>query len=496
MKKKEIIALVAVIVAAVVMISIGSYAYFTAQVTGTSQANTITSGTMAITYADGPSITLDNAIPGDTVIKTFTVTNTGNVDSNYDVYLSEVNNGFADQTDLAYSLTSTDGGYSTTSDIQVPSAATKIVSAQAITASATHHYTLTIKFLNKTTNQNLNQGKTFSAKIQVNEYKEYGTNLATGLLTAAGGTTTIAAKTAPTFSNVATTDEGMFATIDDYGTSYYYRGSVTTNNVLFGGFCWKVIRINGNGTTRMIYNGTPSDGKCTNTTGTATEISQIAFNTSRNDNAYVGYMYGATGATTYEATHANTNSSTAKTAIDAWYNTNLSSYASKISDTEFCDDRSIASTAVTWNANDTAKGYGTNYTLYGAVNRFNNTHVPTLTCQNKNDRFTVSDTTTGNGNLTYPVGLITMDEVGFAGASMSTYNGNSSYYLYTNSLYWTMSSYGFLGSSAFEFIVNSDGNIAYDYVNNTYGLRPVINLKTDTLYTSGDGTSASPYIIS
>jgi hypothetical protein len=109
MKKKEIIALVAVIIASVVMISIGSYAYFTAQVTGTSQANTITSGTMAITYADGPSITLDNAIPGDTVVKTFTVTNTGNVDSNYDVYLSEVNNGFADQTDLAYSLTSTDG---------------------------------------------------------------------------------------------------------------------------------------------------------------------------------------------------------------------------------------------------------------------------------------------------------------------------------------------------------------------------------------------------
>src|SRR5574344_2869475 len=129
MKKKEIITLIVVIALTLIITGVGSYAYFTAQVTGTSQANTITSGTMDITYADGPSITLDNAIPGDTVIKTFTVTNTGNVDSNYDVYLSEVNNGFADQTDLAYSLTSTDGRYSTTSDIQVPSAATKIVSA-------------------------------------------------------------------------------------------------------------------------------------------------------------------------------------------------------------------------------------------------------------------------------------------------------------------------------------------------------------------------------
>jgi hypothetical protein len=498
MKKKEIIALVAVIVAAVVMISIGSYAYFTAKVTGTSQANTITSGTMAITYADGPSITLDNAIPGDTVIKTFTVTNTGNVDSNYDVYLSEVNNGFADQTDLAYSLVSTDGGYSTTSDIQVPSAATKIVSAQAITASATHTYTLTIKFLNKTTNQDINQGKKFSAKLQVNEYKNYVNltkNLAHDLTEIQGGTSAIAAKTAPDFTNNATTDEGMFATTDDYGTSYYYRGAVTNNNILFGGFCWKVIRINGNGTTRMIYNGTPTNGTCV-ATGTATEISQSAFNTNYNDNAYVGYMYGTTGATTYEATHANTNSSTAKIAIDTWYKTNLSSYASKISDTEFCNDRSIASTAATWLPSDTAKGYGTNETYYGAYNRRFNTHVPELTCQNKNDRFTVSDKINGNGNLTNPVGLITMDEVGFAGASMSSWNSNSSYYLYTNSFYWTMSSSRFNGSVACEFSVTSGGYIDSFVVSSAIGVRPVINLKTDTLYTSGDGTSSSPYIIS
>jgi hypothetical protein len=148
---------------------------------------------------------------------------------------------------------------------------------------------------------------------------------------------------------------------------------------------------------------------------TDTQIGTSAYNTNYNDNAYVGYMYGTAGSTTYEATHANTNSSTIKTAIDAWYNTNLASYASKISDTEFCNDRSIASTAATWFSSDTAKGYGTNETYYGAYNRRFNTHVPKLTCQNKNDRFTVSDTTTGNGNLTNPVGLITMDEVGFAG---------------------------------------------------------------------------------
>src|SRR5574344_1170186 len=306
------------------------------------------------------------------------------------------------------------------------------------------------------------------------------------LVEAAGGTTAIAAKGTPNFANTATTDEGMYATTDDYGTSYYYRGAVTTNNVIFGGFCWKVIRINGDGTTRMIYNGTPSNNQCTTTTGTGTKIDTSTFNPYSNDNAYVGYMYGTAGSTTYEATHANTNSSTAKTAIDTWYNTNLSSYSSKISDTLFCNDRSLSS----------GTGIGTTETYYGAYNRYFNTHVPALTCQNKNDRFTVSDTTTGNGNLTNPVGLITMDEVGFAGTSMSSYDANNSYYLYTNQYYLTMSLDFFFGSNAYEFTVFPDGNFGSGDVRVTYGLRPVINLNSDVQYTSGDGTSTSPYVIS
>src|SRR5574344_1661800 len=149
MKKKDLVVLLVIVIVGVVLISISSYAYFTATVTGTATANTVTAGTMAITYADGPEVSLDNAIPGDTVTKTFTVTNTGNVATTYDIYLSEVNNQFADQTDLAYTLTSSDGGYSVTSDTQVPSVSTKIVSTQTIATSATHHYTLTIKYLSK-----------------------------------------------------------------------------------------------------------------------------------------------------------------------------------------------------------------------------------------------------------------------------------------------------------------------------------------------------------
>jgi hypothetical protein len=242
-------------------------------------------------------------------------------------------------------------------------------------------------------------------------------------------------------NNYDASSSGMWSAQDDYGTSYYYRGIVTDNNVIFGGYCWKVIRINGNETTRMIYNGTPTSGQCT-ATGTDTQIGTSAFNTNYNDNAYVGYMYGTAGSSTYDATHANTNSSTIKTAIDAWYNTNLSSYADKISDTEFCNDRSIASSPATWNSSDTALGYGTNITYYGAFNRIVNNNTPTLTCLNKHDRFTVDDTGVGNGDLTYPVSLITSDEVAVAGGKVGT--SNSYYYLYTGNSYWTVSASRFL----------------------------------------------------
>jgi hypothetical protein len=298
------------------------------------------------------------------------------------------------------------------------------------------------------------------------------------------------------FSSYVATDEtssGMWSMADDYGTSYYYRGAVTNNNVLFGGYCWKVIRINGNGTTRMIYNGPPTDGKCT-ATGANTQIGTSAFNTAYNDNAYVGYMYGTAGSSTYDATHANTNSSTIKTAIDTWYNTNLSSYASKMSDTEFCNDRSIASAAATWGSDDTALGYGTNKTYYGADNRLENNKAPILTCQNKHDRFTVDDTTIGNGDLTYPISLITADEVAMAG---TVWSENTSYYLYTGSDYWTVSANRFSGTGANEFIVDSDGSLGGYYVDDPgRGARPVINLKTGTLFTSGDGTSTNPFVIS
>ena len=175
MKDKKIIILSIVGVLMLVSIVVAtSYAYFTANVSGNKDTNNvvITNGVMALEYKDGDEITLANAVPGNSVSKTFTVKNTGNVSTNYTIYFSELSNKFVDKTDLVYTLTSSDGGKNVT-QTQVPSKNDAMVSNYAIEAGKTHTYTLTITFLDKDENQDDNQNVSFSTKVTINETKEY-----------------------------------------------------------------------------------------------------------------------------------------------------------------------------------------------------------------------------------------------------------------------------------------------------------------------------------
>ena len=292
---------------------------------------------------------------------------------------------------------------------------------------------------------------------------------------------------------------------------YYYRGDAdkVNNNIIFNNMCWKIIRTTENNGVKLIYNGTPANGKCETQTGDATQIGTSAFNEKYDDNAYVGYMYGAAGSSTYDATQANTNESTIKKYIDSWYKTNFDeSTTSKLEDTVFCNDRSTKAYDANTIGNTSYSsygdlGYGKNKTLYGAAHRatyYSKNPNPSLVCLNQNDKFTVH-TKNGNGVLKYPVGLITLDEVVLAGFN-TYYSNESDYkdttnYLCTNRDYWTSSPVLMYADGAARVgYVYSAGYVGVDRVDSASGVRPVVSLANGTLVNSnGDGTSTNPYVV-
>ena len=393
---------------------------------------------------------------------------------------------------------------------------------------------------------------------------------------------------------------------DDYGNSYYFRGVVENNWVKFGGYYWRILRVNGDNSIRMIYAGDASVIDALDETTKAqvlsngyddsstlyTQIGKSRYNYYWKkdnvqeslsspvyaDNAGVGYMYGNRdgitegtteystsswtstntyyvseeysydvttdkftlknpiavlasemtsdyvgyythsktssstsynyiykitsvsvgeskttvgysyvryGTTSKEQAQTNTNDSTIKAYIDNWYETNLSSYESYISDTLFCNDRTIQETIPSGYSN---LGYGVEKTAYRWYDMSSGVK---LLSSNQNDRFTMDDEIVGNGDLTYPIGLITAPEVWLAGGNLS----NSTYYLYTGNNYYTMTPNYFSGSGSRVQYVGEQGELTgTHYTNNVFGVRPVINLKPGVL-NSGSGLWNDPYKI-
>ena len=302
-------------------------------------------------------------------------------------------------------------------------------------------------------------------------------------------------------SNKNTTEALLASTEDDYGTSYYFRGAVKNNYVQFANKCWRIVRINGDGSVKLVLhndNTSNASSPCASSNNSTTAAFArysgssytSVFNSNYNDNAYIGFMYGATGARDYASTHANTNKSDILKNLETWYTNNLTSYESKLADTIWCNDKSTVSGGL---------GYGTNTTNYGAYNRLASTKQPTLKCPNDNNggklsKFTVDDTKNGNGNLTYKIGLLTADEIAFAGSIAYTYNRST--YLQENTgttWWWSLSLNYFDGGYASVWYVGSGNLDGYD-VYSLGGLRPVISLISSTNVT-GDGTSENPYVV-
>ena len=289
-------------------------------------------------------------------------------------------------------------------------------------------------------------------------------------------------------------EKGVFETTDTDGNpTYYYRGSVENNYVKFAGFYWRIIRINSNGSIRMIYDGTVAhkNGEASGDRRYGTSV----FNETSDNNMYVGYMY------TEGETHGTGTSSTIKTNADKFYTDKLSSYASKLdTNAGFCGDRS---TLLLQNG----VGVGTEITYYKGYLRVEES-APTLTCENASDYYTVSSASSGNKKLSYPIGLITVDEVMLAGHAGGVFDGymnhgrdNSLSYLNINNSFWTMTPVGYYIPYLMSILEPRIFNIYYNGMIGDYyiyssdeGIRPVINIRSDVTIT-GTGTMTDPYVV-
>ena len=298
---------------------------------------------------------------------------------------------------------------------------------------------------------------------------------------------------------ISTTSEALLAsTEDDYGTSYYFRGAVKNNYVQFANKCWRIVRIVGDGSVKLVLHNDNSDGSSSpcsssNNSTDAALINGSAFNQNERDNMSVGLMYGTINASDYASTHANINKSTILTNLEAWYENNLTSYENKFADTIWCNDKSTVSEGL---------GYGTNVTNDAAYNRIYLTKTPTLICPNDNNggklsKFTVSDTTNGNGSLIYKIGLLTADEIAFAGMIYDKKNDSTYLRENANDTWYTLTPYYFRNAAFVLSVMSSSLNDdeGYGYVAYNHRTRPAISLVSSIAISGGSGTSEDPYIV-
>ena len=392
-------------------------------------------------------------------------------------------------------------------------------------------------------------GKNFTGKIYAISKgcsSEDGTTVKKGyetILANNGGSASMTTLTSTDFAKGTTaSDKEMYKAQDDLGTSYYFRGAVDNNWVKYGkytkdayivmdrkynyslvdscngfNFCtklaskgddmyWRIIRINGDNSIRMIYTGTTAPDSNTKVVMTErTYISDLLqytvtsagaskFNQKSDSAEYVGYMY------TIGEQHGTSQSSDIKTYLDNWYAnyTDLNKTGTKITDQIYCNDRTASTSNVSYSTTNytTLTSWNSKGTLYfyGANGRISNDNNPMLTCAVDSDRFTVNKINgKGNSALTYPIGLITIDEVEMAGNNFN--ESVKSHYLYTGAHYWTGTPAAFDGDFSFEYSAMDDSGFSMSDAGIRFAARGVVSLSSESKLL-GSGTYNDVYIVS
>ena len=536
-KKKEILVIVGSLLVIILSVTL---AYFTVQIIGKGKDISLDSANLKITFASGGgNISSTNIEPGwSSGASTFTVKNESKDTYKYNIIIKDLINTFVTKGFLLYKITSTDGGYNMSDFVDVPksTSATDTILAYSveIAKGVTHTYTVEFKYLTSEEDQSDDMGRILSGTLYIEKGTDKPLTLAEKLLE---DNPTI--QTRGSFSAVfTTTNTGTLykATESIAGSTskdvYYFAGDAKNNWVKFGTYkingpirgyfgstsisyreyasmeectsassynynCsytwsagddiyWRIIRTNHDGSIRLLYSGTATD-----TTSGYIGISK--FNSRYRDALYVGYMYGTSG--TLASNRTNENDSTIKTYIDAWYSSYLNSYTKYIStEAVYCNDREVGSGK--YSATGSVFSYAPETRLY-------TNNAPSYNCANSKDAFSGSNT---EAKLTYPIGLMTADEITYAGGLIQKkltspyawYCLNSAGSSITDIYWWLLSPLIWDGNGARSSRVSGSsepGTLSSWDADGISGVRPAISIKGDALYSSGDGSPENPYEI-
>ena len=568
MQKKQTILVVASLLVVVLSVTL---AYFTAQIIGEGKNISVTSADLKIVFTDTDgNIEGSNITPGWSNSKTFTVKNESNGTYKYDIIIKDLINTFKTYKYLEYKITSTDGGYNMTDYSYLPKSSTKEDVALAyeisIDKGKTHTYTIEVKYVNdEYVDQSIDMGQSLSGTIYIREFTKPTMKLTDKLM---ADNPTIGTRTTFTVFTETNTKR-LYKATEQIGTNeskdvYYFAGDAKNNWVKFGkktessctykgkevvfadmtnqtiktpenetectstNICyigqngayyvgltesecsgidgtkwitekatwngtstkdiyWRIIRTNADGSVKLLYAGTSPDTE-------KAYIGHSAFNTTDNDPMYVGYKYGTTGS--LENNRLNTNDSTIKAYVDNWYKNNLTAYTKYLSkDAVYCNDRNLAS-GQTYSTTNSFK--------YAPYERMYTNIQPTYNCTNMSDAFSVNNT---SAKLDYPVGLMSIDELSYAGGQAFTKLTAPYTWFYTNA-----NGESITGSAPFSslspvrwddpsvdvwvaLVSDYPGYFAQGNIKGSWAVRPSVSLLSCNLISRGDGSPKNPYEI-
>ncbi len=493
-----------ILVVSILIITIGvTLAYFKPRIFGNDKEFAVKTTGVYIKYEGEKTIPAVSIEPGWNTSINFKVKSTSKETETYDIYVKDLLNTFVTEGYLQYKITSTNG-FNMEEYIDLPKTneKTDVTLAHYITINPkdSHDYTISLIYKDTEEDQSADMGKKLSGTFMIKE----GTKELSLVQAILRDNPTVSERTSFNTTNNNDTTGTIYKTnkTEDRSDIYYYSGNTTNNWIKFGGYFWRIIRTNEDGSVRLLYAGT-------NHNTTEGYIGNTAFNSTANDPMYVGYMYGTSGSLSNN--RLNSNSSTIKQVIDNWYQNNLLTNYDKFISKEaiYCSDRSISSEAYSLTS---GFHFGDYYTLVKTISPSykcgaNTSNGLLESTQSNDDKFSASISGGGNGDLDYPIALMTADEIVFAGGLNGKDLTSPYAWYYTNSegnsivgsnFWWTLTPYYWSTSYALNFTVRGSSNPGYmtnSYVNGERVIRPVISLSSNARIKSGDATANNPYEI-